>query len=62
MNKLVAFFVSLFCGLILTMGLIFGVDHIFKHYNASLMIFAVLGLGYFSGVILYSFLTKKYKF
>lgn len=62
MNKLVAFFLSLFCGLVLTMALIFGIVHTFEHINESLMIFLVIGLGYGSGVSVYSLLGKKYKF
>ena len=62
MNKIVAFFVSLFGGLILTTCLIYLVAHTVETYNNSILVFATTAFGYLSGTFVYSMLQKKYKF
>ena len=62
MNKIAAFFISLFFGFLLAVGLIYLLAHVLTSYNDLILVFSTTLVGYLSGTFLYSQLHRKYKF
>ena len=62
MNKIVAFFLSLFGGSILAMALIYLIAHTVDTYNESVLVFSTTAFGYLTGTFCYSLLHRRYKF